>query len=507
MLRILRGLPPVSLLAALALAGLSPALSVRGDPPNPPAAAEAAPAAAAPAPLAPKRVFVIPIRSEIGEPALFVLRRGLKEAVAEHADAVVLDINTPGGAIDVTIEMMDDLKKFPGRTIAFVDNEAMSAGAFLSAVCDEIWFVNTPTDGIIGAAAPVQATGQDIDATMKEKLVSYLKVRIRSISKGKGYRGEVVSAMIDADTELKIGDQVIKPKGELLSLTASEAMKAYGKPGTPLLGAGIASDLDALLVKKFGAGNFTVQRLEITWSEQMAVFLNHISPIILGLGLLALFIEFKTPGFNIFGVAGIVLLSIVFLSSRVAGLSGHEPLVIFALGAVLLLLELIFFHSAGFLGVIGVVLMGGSIVWSMADIWPGEPLQVAWSANAFVVPLTNLGIGLAIAVALAIALLRFLPQGWVWDRLVIGATVHGVAQSAGNQPGRDSHLAALIGRRALAATALRPGGQVEIDGRRYEAMVEVGTVDAGSSVRVQKRTDFGFIVEPVGERPQDSPSP
>jgi len=330
---------------------------------------------------------------------------------------------------------------------------------------------------------------------------------MRAISEGKGYRGQVVSAMIDADTELKIGDQVIKPKGELLSLTASEAMKAYGKPGTPLLGAGIASDLDALLVKKFGAGNFTVQRLEITWSEQMAVFLNHISPIILGLGLLALFIEFKTPGFNIFGVAGIVLLSIVFLSSRVAGLSGHEPLVIFALGAVLLLLELIFFHSAGFLGVIGVVLMGGSIVWSMADIWPGEPLQVAWSANAFVVPLTNLGIGLAIAVALAIALLRFLPQGWVWDRLVIGATVHGVAQSAGNQPGRDSHLAALIGRRALAATALRPGGQVEIDGRRYEAMVEVGTVDAGSSVRVQKRTDFGFIVEPVGERPQDSPSP
>ncbi len=452
----------------------------------------------------PKRVVVIPVRQEIAEPELYIVRRGLKEAIAGHADAVVLDLKTPGGAIDVTFEIMEALEKFPGLTIAYVDNEAMSAGAFISATTGEIWFA---PDGIIGAAAPVTETGQDVDSTMKQKLVSYLKARMRAISEGKGYRGQVVSAMIDADTELKIGDQVIKPKGELLSLTASEAMKAYGKPGTPLLGAGIASDLDALLVKKFGAGNFTVQRLEITWSEQMAVFLNHISPIILGLGLLALFIEFKTPGFNIFGVAGIVLLSIVFLSSRVAGLSGHEPLVIFALGAVLLLLELIFFHSAGFLGVIGVVLMGGSIVWSMADIWPGEPLQVAWSANAFVVPLTNLGIGLAIAVALAIALLRFLPQGWVWDRLVIGATVHGVAQSAGNQPGRDSHLAALIGRRALAATALRPGGQVEIDGRRYEAMVEVGTVDAGSSVRVQKRTDFGFIVEPVGERPQDSPSP
>ena len=51
-----------------------------------------------------------------------------------------------------------------------------------------------------------------------------------------------------------------------------------------------------------------------------------------------------------FGVTGIVLLALVFLSSYVAGLSGHEPVVIFALGAVLLLLELIFFHSAGFSG-------------------------------------------------------------------------------------------------------------------------------------------------------------
>src|SRR5277367_5091984 len=152
--------------------------------------------AAAPGPVAPpaaqampKRVFVIPIRVEIAEPALYLLRRGLKEAVEEHADAVVLDINTPGGDIGVTMEMMDDLKKFPGRTIAFVDSEAMSAGAFISAVCDEIWFVSSPTEGIIGAAAPVQGTGQDIDATMKEKLVSYMKARMRAISQGKGHRG------------------------------------------------------------------------------------------------------------------------------------------------------------------------------------------------------------------------------------------------------------------------------------------------------------------------------
>ncbi len=404
-----------------------------------------------------KKVVVIPIREEIAEPQLYILRRGLKDAIADHADVVVLDLKTPGGAIDVTLEMMEDLQRFPGLTIAYVDNEAMSAGAFISATTGEIWFA---PDGIIGAAAPVTSTGQDVDATMKLKLVSYLKARMRAISEGKAYRGQVISAMIDADSELKIGDQVIKPKGELLSLTATEAMKAYGQPPEPLLGSGIATTIDALLTKKFGAGNYMVQNLQITWSEQLSVFLNHASPVILGLGLLALFIEFKTPGFNVFGVTGVVLLALVFLSSHVAGLSGHEPLVIFLLGAVLLLLELVFFHSAGFLGVIGLVLIGGSLVWSMADLWPNEPIRVAWSADAFVHPLANLGLGLALAVVLAAALLRFLPHGWVWDKLVVGAAVRGSGFQSGRR--RVRHRAGGPGRppghRDDGPASRRPGG-------------------------------------------------
>jgi len=197
----------------------------------------------------------------------------------------------------------------------------------------------------------------------------------------------------------------------------------------------------------------------------------------------------------VFGVAGVALLVIVFFASRIAGLSGHEPLLIFLVGAVLLLLELIFFHSAGFLGVVGVALMGGSIVWSMADLWPGEPLSVAWSANAFTTPLANLAIGLGIAVALALALVRFLPRGWVLDRLVIGAAVAGSAQTAGEAPGDARPLGSLIGRKATAATALRPVGQVEMDGRRYEARVDVGAIDAGATVVVRGQTDFGLIVE------------
>jgi membrane-bound serine protease (ClpP class) len=440
----------------------------------------------------PVHAVVLPIHGEIAQPSLYVLRRGLKRAAEEKAGVVILDINTPGGALDVTLQMMEALGRFPGQTIAFVDDEAMSAGAILSGATDEIWF--TPK-GVIGAAAPVSATGQDIDATMKEKLVSYLTARIRAMSEGKRYRGVVISAMIDADSELKVDGKTLKDKGSLLSLTASEAMRPFGQPPAPLLGSGIAPTADALLAKKFGPGHYSVETLESTWSESLAVVINELAAVLLGLGLLSLYIAFKTSSFGVFGVAGIALLGLVFFGSAIAGLSGHEPVAVFCVGAVLVALELLFWHSAGFLGAGGAALMIGALLWSMADLWPNEPFHVAWNQDAFARPLANLGIGMAIAIGLGLALIRLVPRGWFLDRLVLGATVSGSAQSSSLAPEEARSLSALLGQRGVAATALHPSGQVEVGGRRYEAKVEVGVIDSGAAVVVRGLSDFGVIVE------------
>jgi membrane-bound serine protease (ClpP class) len=437
-------------------------------------------------------VYVLPVRDEIAQPVLYLLRRGLKEAIENKADAVVLDMKTPGGALDVTFEIMGDLEKFPGQTIAYVDDEAVSAGAFISATTQEIWFA---PDGVIGAAAPVTMTGQDIDETMRLKIVSYLKARVRAISEGKGFRGQVISAMIDKDYELKIGDTVIKPKGELLSLTASEAAKTYGNPPQPLLSAGTAKNIDDLLRQKFGAGGFQTVRLEATWSEWLAQYLNAVTPVLLGLGIVCLFIEFKTPGFGFFGFAGLALLAIVFLGHYVAGFSGHEPILVFAVGVVLVVVEIFFVPGVAVLAVSGIILMLGSLVWAMADIWPNEPIR--FTGDVFVQPMLNVGLGLVIALVLIAVLGRYLPKGWIWDRLVVASAVGGAAQAAGAAPGSAAGLDALIGRRGVAATALHPGGQVEIDGRRYEGKVEVGAVDAGAAIVVRGRTDFNLIVEKI----------
>ncbi len=437
-----------------------------------------------------KHIVVIPVRNEVDSPLLYIIRRGLKEAIADKADVVVLDMKTPGGALDVTFEIMEALGKFPGQTITFVNPEALSAGAFISATTEEIWF--TP-DGVIGAAAPVMSTGGEIDATMRQKIVSYLKARMRATSEGKGYRGQVISAMIDSDYELKIGDQVLKGKGELLSLTATEASVTYGDPAQPLLAAGVARDLNDLLTQKFGETGYVVKTLEITWSEHFAVFLRALSPILLGIGLLAIYIEFKTPGFGVFGITGIICLAIVFLSNSVAGLSGHEPMLVFGVGFILVLVELIFFPGVVFVALSGMALMLGSLLWSMADIWPNQPVTLR--DDLFLGPLRDLGLGLLVAVGLALALARFIPKGWFFSRLAVTNAVMGSAQVAGAAPELGAAASTLIGRTAVAATGLFPSGQIEIDGHRYEARLEVGSAPPGARVVVRRMNDFGLIVD------------
>ena len=98
----------------------------------------------------PAVVFVIPVKGEIANPVLYILRRGLKEAIAQKADLVVLDMQTLGGAADTALDMMGALEKYPGPTITYVDNQAMSAGAFIASATQEIWYA---PDGVVGAAA------------------------------------------------------------------------------------------------------------------------------------------------------------------------------------------------------------------------------------------------------------------------------------------------------------------------------------------------------------------
>ena len=438
-------------------------------------------------------VFVIPVRDEIATPIFYILRRGLKEAIERKADAVVLDMQTPGGRGDVMLEMMEALDKFPGERITYVNNEAGSAGAIIAAITDEIYFA---PKGVMGAAEVVLGSGQDVPEALKRKITSYINAKIRAFSTGGDpRRADVLKAMMTADFELNLDGKVLKPKGELLTITADEAIALYGEPPTPLLAAGIAVDLDALLEAKYGARGFDKVELEVTWSEHVARFLDYASPVLMGLGLLALFIEFKTPGFGWAGASGIILMLLVFFGHYTAGLSGHEPAVLFGLGVLLVAIELLFFPGTAVAAVTGVAFMLVSLLWAGADLWPNEPMSIAVSGEIFLRPALELAFSLVMAGLLFAAFVKYLPKSSLYGRLAVQGASVTPAQLSGLEAHSATGLDAVVGRRGVAGTALFPSGEVEVEGRRYQAKLDLGFVEANTPVLVTGHTDFGLTVE------------
>ena len=454
-----------------------------------PSLASAQEAEVAKQPTGKQKVVIIPIRDQIAPPELYILRRGLKTAIEEGADTVILDMETPGGRLDVTFDMLKAIDKFPGKVITYINTEAISAGALISAGTSEIYFAPT---AIIGAAAPVSGAGVDIDETMKQKIVSYLKARVRAMSGDQENRAKAISAMIDADYELKIGEEIIKPKGELLTLTAAEAMKEYGDPPTPLLAAGIEPTLDSLMDTLFGKGNYTATSLEVTWSESIAQYLTTLAPALLAIGLVLIFIEFKTPGFGIFGIGGAIMLGIVFFGHSAAGLSGHEPALFFFIGFALVMVDIFLIPGFFVLAVPGALLMLGSLLWGMSDIWPDQPIE--WDSGFLYRPLFNLITGLAGALLIFAFLLRYLPSGGLWGKMVLDSAIGGestLSSTARSEP-------SLIGAQGHAVTALFPSGQIEINGKRYDARLALGDAPPGTAVRVVSVGEFELKVEAVG---------
>ena len=449
-----------------------------------------------------KIAFQIPIRDQIGSPILDILRRGLKKAIKANADIVVIDMDTPGGELGVTLEIMQEIiesfDRFDGPIITYVNREAISAGAYIAIATNEIAFAPFAQ---IGAAEAVSGGGTDIDSSMKRKLNSYLKAKIRSYTGEYRYRSRVMASMMDSNETLLIEGErplaadgsVIQKEGELLTLTAEEAIKGYGDPLQPLLGTGIYESIDKLLDEKWGEGKYRLIKMEINWAENVGLWLNSVGPIIIGIGLLGLFIEFKTPGFGFFGVAGIIFVLIFFGSKYVSGLAGQEEIIIFLIGVSLVVIELFLFPGLIFPAVLGTFMIFGSILWAMVDIWPNS--DFSWNIELFRQPFLDLFLAIAIALGLALLLSRILPHTSIWNQLILAETVGNLSGSKTNSI--DSKEKIKNGSRGCSVSELFPTGQVEIGGVRYDARSSLGKIERGASVEVTGFNDYELTVTKI----------
>src|SRR5881628_2746153 len=97
-----------------------------------------------------KKVYILPIREDIMPPLVYLVRRGVKEAMEAKADLLVLDMETNGGRLDTTREIISILEQFTGDTVTYVNKDAFSAGAFIAVATRKIYMA---PGSVIGAAA------------------------------------------------------------------------------------------------------------------------------------------------------------------------------------------------------------------------------------------------------------------------------------------------------------------------------------------------------------------
>lgn len=103
-----------------------------------------------------KRVHVIPVNKTVENGLLSFLNRSIEDAENDGADLIILDIDTPGGAVDAASEIAKSLTSTPIPTAAFVDKKALSAGAYIALNADQIYMTPGST---MGSAAVIDQHG------------------------------------------------------------------------------------------------------------------------------------------------------------------------------------------------------------------------------------------------------------------------------------------------------------------------------------------------------------
>ncbi len=169
-------------------------------------------------------IAVLTIRGGIDRITLRSLERRLSEALRDGADAIVLDIDTPGGALTATLNICHLIKTdAPANTVAWINPMAYSAGTIIALACREI--VTAP-DASFGDAAPISPFGV-IASTERAKIESPILTEVVDSARRNHYDENLVQAFVGVGVELWLIEHV--NTGEKIFVDHEEYHTVFGR--------------------------------------------------------------------------------------------------------------------------------------------------------------------------------------------------------------------------------------------------------------------------------------
>ena len=412
-------------------------------------------------------VYRVPVNGVVELGLAPFIERSLLEAEAAGADALVLDIETPGGRVDAAQRIANALEDAPIPVYAYVNRRAYSAGALIALATDRVYMRQ---GAVMGAATPIDGSGE----RAPEKIVSAMRSEMRALAEQRGLDPRIAEGMVDENIDIP----GLKPRGQLLTLTTAEAVR--------LNYAVAVEDWDELLAAIDADDAVTVTTDE-NWAEHLVRFFTHpvVAPLLLSIGFLALIVEIKTVGFGLAGAVGLIALALFFGAHMIVGLAGWEEIILLVVGLILILVEAVILPGFGFVGIGGVVAVLVALYLSLIGALPTEA-DYSRAAGVLTAAMIAMMIG-------AYMLIRALPKS---ERLArTGVLLHReLHRSEGyvSAPERRE----LVGAVGVAATDLRPAGAALFGNERIDVVAEAGFIPAGTQVSIISAEGYRFVVKP-----------
>jgi membrane-bound serine protease (ClpP class) len=401
------------------------------------------------------RVIVIHLDDTIQPISADYMARGLEAAAAQHANAVLIEINTPGGLLDSMRQMVSKVIASPIPVIVYVapsGARAGSAGFFLLEAAD----VAAMTPGSNAGAAHPVVMGAKLDDTMKQKLENDTAAFLRSYV---ARRGRNVQAAEDAVRSSKSYSDQEALQLKLIDLVAPDD-------------ASLLNDIDGRTITRFDGSKVVLHTrgaelvaVDPTLREEILDRLTdpNLAVLVLMVGGLLIYVEFNTPGTIIPGTLGTILVLLALFGLNLLPVRYTSVMLLLAAFALLILEA--HFASHGVLAAAGILcLVIGAL--TLVD-GPIPELRVHLA--------TALSAGLAFGL-ITVFLLRLALR----------------ARRSKVRMGAD----AMIGQIAVVTQPLAPSGQVMVNGELWQA--ESATPAAlGEQVRVRGLRDLTLLVERV----------
>jgi membrane-bound serine protease (ClpP class) len=405
-------------------------------------------------------VVIVPITGTVDAGMAHLVERSVSEANQEHARAIVLDVNSPGGLVDAAYDIRDALFSAQEPVVAYVGERAYSAAALITLTASRI--VMGP-GASIGAAEPVEAGGT---VPPSDKIVSALRGEFESTAERNHYDPRLAGAMVDKNVSLP----QYKRAGMVLTLNTDDAVRSGIAVST-------APSLEAALAQLHLADAPRTTQ-SFTWAEQIARFANDpiVSGLLLSIGMLGLLIEMQTLH-AIAGIIGVGALALFFGSHIYAGFSNGFVLVLAILGLVGILWELHVVPGHGLPGILGALALLVAVLFAF-----GLPF--------FFVGIETIATAIVLTVIAFSLTVRAVPQN-AWAHRLALAAAQGPEYVA-SADHRD-----LRGRTGMAVSYLRPAGIASIDGRRVDVLTEGEFIAQGTPIRVVRVEGARVFVEPA----------